>query len=130
MCTRACLVTSVVSESLQPYGLFMEFPRQEYWSGSPSPPPRNLPKPGFEPRSPALQADSLPAEPQGKSKNTRVGTYPSSSRSSRPRNRTRVSCITGGFFTDGAIRKLLGKYPLLYFLTNINNITTATNTPI
>ena len=29
--------------------------------------------PGIEPRSPALQADSLPAEPQGKPKNTRVG---------------------------------------------------------
>ena len=34
---------------------------------------RGLPKPGIEPRSPALQADSLPAEPQGKPKNTGVG---------------------------------------------------------
>ena len=34
---------------------------------------RNLPNPGIEPRSPTLQADSLPAEPQGKSKNTGVG---------------------------------------------------------
>ena len=33
----------------------------------------NLPNSGIEPRSPALQADSLPAEPQWKSKNTRVG---------------------------------------------------------
>ena len=33
----------------------------------------DLPNPGIEPRSPALQADSLPAEPQGKSKNTGVG---------------------------------------------------------
>ena len=32
----------------------------------------NLPNPGIEPRSPALQADSLPAEPQGKPKNTGV----------------------------------------------------------
>ena len=30
------------------------------------PSPGNLPNPGIEPRSPALQADSLPAEPQGK----------------------------------------------------------------
>ena len=29
--------------------------------------------PGIEPRSPTLQADSLPAEPQGKPKNTGVG---------------------------------------------------------
>ena len=33
----------------------------------------NLPNPGIEPRSPALQAHSLPAEPQGKPKNTGVG---------------------------------------------------------
>ena len=33
----------------------------------------DLPNPGIEPRSPALQADSSPAEPQGKPKNTRVG---------------------------------------------------------
>ena len=32
-----------------------------------------LPIPGIKPRSPALQADSLPAEPQGKHKNTGVG---------------------------------------------------------
>ena len=33
----------------------------------------NLPNPGIKPRSPTLQADSLPAEPQGKPKNTGVG---------------------------------------------------------
>ena len=32
-----------------------------------------LPNPGIEPRSPTLQADCLPAEPQGKPKNTGVG---------------------------------------------------------
>ena len=42
----------------------MEFSRLEYWSGYPFPSPRDLPKPGMEPTSPALQADSLPAEPQ------------------------------------------------------------------
>ena len=35
--------------------------------------PGDLPNPGIEPRSPTLQADSLPAEPLGKSKNTGVG---------------------------------------------------------
>ena len=44
----------------------MEFSRPEYWSGEPCPPPGDLPNPGIEPRSPALQVDSLPAEPQGK----------------------------------------------------------------
>ena len=46
----------------------MGFSRLEYWSGSPFPSPGDLPNPGIEPRSPALQADSLPAEPQGKPK--------------------------------------------------------------
>ena len=40
----------------------MEFSRPEYWTGSPG----NLPNPGIKPRSPALQVDSLPPEPQGK----------------------------------------------------------------
>ena len=40
--------------------------RQEYWSGLPFPSPGDLPHPGIEPGSPALQADSLPSEPPGK----------------------------------------------------------------
>jgi len=40
--------------------LSMEFSRQEYWSGLPFPSPEDLPNPGIKPRSPALQADSLP----------------------------------------------------------------------
>ena len=44
----------------------MGFSRQEYWSGLPFPSPGDLPDPGIKPRPPALQADSLPAEPQGK----------------------------------------------------------------
>ena len=39
--------------------------QQEYWSGLPFPPPGNIPDPGIEPASPALQADSLPTEPWG-----------------------------------------------------------------
>ena len=53
--------------------LSIEFPRQEYWSGLPLPSPGDLPNPGIKPRSPTLQADSLPAEPQGKPKNTGMG---------------------------------------------------------
>ena len=41
----------------------MGFSRQEYWSGLPFPSPGDLPNPAIEPGSPALQADSLPAEP-------------------------------------------------------------------
>ena len=44
----------------------MEFSRQEYWRGLPFPSPGNLPDPGIESRSPALQADTLPYEPPGK----------------------------------------------------------------
>ena len=43
--------------------LSMGFSRQEYWSGLPFPPPGDLPNPGIEPGSPALQLDSLPFEP-------------------------------------------------------------------
>ena len=50
----------------------MEFSRPEYWSGQLLPSSQDLTDPGIEHKSPALQADSLPAEPQGKSKNTRV----------------------------------------------------------
>ena len=45
----------------------MGFPRQVYWSGVPLPSPGDLPNPGIEPGSPALQADALPSEPPGKS---------------------------------------------------------------
>ena len=46
--------------------LSMGFSRQEYWSGLPFPSPGDLPDPGIEPASPALQADSLLSEPPGK----------------------------------------------------------------
>ena len=46
--------------------LSMGFSRQEYWRGLPFPSPGHLPDPGIEPMSPALQEESLPAEPPGK----------------------------------------------------------------
>ena len=45
------------------------FSRQEYWSGLPCPSLGDLPNPGIEPRSPALQEDALPSEPPGKTSN-------------------------------------------------------------
>ena len=71
-CVLSC---SVVSDSLQPHGLYPArllchgFPRQEYWSGLPFPPPGDLPNPGIKPASPlsaGLQADSLLVKPLGK----------------------------------------------------------------
>ena len=47
--------------------LAMGLPRQEYWSGLPCLPPRDLPDPGMEPTSPALAGRFLP-EPAGKPK--------------------------------------------------------------
>ena len=44
----------------------MGFCRQEYWCGWPFLSPEDLPNLGIEPRSPALQVDSLPSEPPGK----------------------------------------------------------------
>ena len=46
----------------------MGFSRQECWSGLPFPSPGDLPDPGIEPGSPALQADAFPSEPPGKPK--------------------------------------------------------------
>ena len=78
LCAVLCLVTQSCltvahglwfSRLLCPWG----FSRQEYWSGLLCPPPGHLPDPGMEPRSPALQVDSLPSEPPGKPRSTRVG---------------------------------------------------------
>ena len=44
----------------------MGFSRQEYWRGLPFPSPGDLPNPGIEPGSPALQTDALPSKSHGK----------------------------------------------------------------
>ena len=66
---------SVMSNSLQPHGLSNPWnsPGQNTGVGSLSILQRIFQNPGMEPRSPALPADSLPAEPQVKPKNTGVG---------------------------------------------------------
>ena len=80
----------------------MKFFSQEYWSGLPCPPPGDLPKPGFKPRSPALRADSLLAEPQGKPKNTGVGS---------------LSLLQRIFLTQESNRDLLHCRRILYQLS-------------
>ena len=52
----------------------MWFSRQEYWSGCPFLSPGDLPDPGMEPGSPALQADLLPSEPRRSPKPSKEGT--------------------------------------------------------
>ena len=66
---------SVVSNSLWPNGLYSPWnsPGQNTGVDSLSLIQGNLPNPGIEARTPTLQADSLPAEPQGKPKNAGVG---------------------------------------------------------
>ena len=68
-------------------------------------PPGDLPKPGIKPRSPALRADSLPAEPQGKPKKTGVGSLSLLQRifPTQESNWGLLHC--SGFFTNWAIRE-------------------------
>ena len=62
----------VMSNSATPWTVACQAPlstgfsRQEYWSGLSFPSPGDLPNPGIELESPALQLDSLPSEPPGK----------------------------------------------------------------
>ena len=106
--THVC-VCLVMSDSLQPHRLQPTrllcpwgFSRPEYWSGLPCPPPGNLPNPGIEPRSPTLQADSLPSEPSGKPKNTGVGS---------------LSLLQGIFLTQESNQGLLHYRQILYQLS-------------
>ena len=104
---------SIVSDSLQPHGLYIPWnsPGQNTGVGSLS-----LLRGSSQPRdwSLALQANSLSAEPQRKSKNTGVGSDPFSRESSQPRNRIRVSCIAGRFLTE-----LSGKWVLASYKTRM-----------
>ena len=74
-CHRLCqvLVSQLCLTLCDP----MEFSRLDYWSGQPFPSPGDLPNPGIESRSPALQTDSLPAEPQGNCWNLNSNLYDS-----------------------------------------------------
>ena len=80
----------------------MGFSRQEYWSRLPSPPPGDLPNPGIEPASPALQVDSLPSEPPGKPKTIGVSS---------------LSLLQGIFPTQKSNQSLLHCRRILYQLS-------------
>ena len=70
--SQSCLFVTPRTVACQA-SLSMGFSRQEYWSGLPFPSPEDLPNPGIKPRSPALQADSLPFELQGSPFSEREG---------------------------------------------------------
>ena len=112
--------------------LSMGFSRQEYWTGFPCPPPGDLPNPGIEPRSlmsPALVGRFFTTSPTWEAQNSSAAAAKSLQScltlcipmdssppgspvpgillwgSSQPRDRTRVSRITRGFFTSWATRR-------------------------
>ena len=64
--TQSCLTLCHPMDVACQASLSMEFSRPEYWRGLPFPSPGDLPNPGIEARSPALQVDSLPSETSGK----------------------------------------------------------------
>ena len=59
---KSCLALATPWTIAYQAPLSMGFSKLEYWSGLPFPSPEDLPDPGIEPRSPAVQADSLPTE--------------------------------------------------------------------
>ena len=61
--TKLCLTLVTPWTVAHQASLSMGFSRQGYWRGFPFPSPGDLPDPGIEPGSPALQANSLPIEP-------------------------------------------------------------------
>ena len=62
----SCLILCDPMDCSLPGSFFMQFCRQEYWSGLQCPSPGDLPNPRTEPEYTALQTDSLLSEPQGK----------------------------------------------------------------
>ena len=96
-------VTRSCSTLCHPMDCYSPWNSTEYWSGLPCPLSGDLPNPGIEPRSPALQADSLPAEPWGKPKNTGVGS---------------LSLLQGIFPTQESNRGLLHCRQILHQLSH------------
>ena len=83
--------------------------------------PGDLPNPGIKPRSPTLQIDSLPAEPQGKPKNTGMGSLSLLQQILLIQESNQGLLIAGRFFTNWALREA----PLLVCVTPNMKCTTA-----
>ena len=107
-CTGLCLVTQPCPplcdpvDCSSPSSSVHGIPQARVLSGLPCPSPGDLPNPGIEPRSPTLQADSLPSEPPRKPKNTGVGS---------------LSLLQGNFLTQEMNQGLLHCRRILYQLS-------------
>ena len=104
-----CLVAQLCSTfcnpmdgSLPGFSVHGDSPGKNTGVGCPGPPPGDLPNPGIEPRSLALQAYSLLSEPPGKPKNTGVGS---------------LFLLQGNFPTQGLKWDLLHCRQILYQLS-------------
>ena len=98
-------ICSVVSDLLRPHGLYSPWnsPGQSTGVGTerePFPSPGDLPNPRIKPRSPTLLADSLPAEPQGKPKNTGMDSLSFLQWIFPTQESNWGLCIAGRFFTN------------------------------
>ena len=98
---------SVVSDSLRPQGLYSPWnsPGQNTGVGSLSLLQGIIPTQGSNPGLPHCRRILYQLSHKGNPRMLEWVAYPFSSRSSRPRNRIRVSCIAGGFFTNWAMRE-------------------------
>ena len=101
-----CQVASVVSNSVRPHGLQptrllrpWDSPGKNTGVGCHFLLQGNIPTQGLNP-SPALQTDSLPAQLQGKPKNTGMGSLSLLQQIFLTQELNLVSCIAGGFFTN------------------------------
>ena len=91
---------TVASQAL----LSMRILMQEYWSGLPCPPPGIFPNQGLNPSLLHCRLTVYHLSYQGSPRILEWVAYPFSMGFSWPRNRTEVSCIAGGFFTNWASR--------------------------
>ena len=93
--------------------LFMEFSRQEYWSGLSFPSPGDLPAQGIEPGSSALQVDSLPSEPLGKRKCLLISRLKSPS--TVILTPKKIKSVTVSTFSPSICHQVLGTMPWSLF---------------
>ena len=115
MCVLCVLVTQLCPTLCDPMdyiacqvSLSMEFSRREYWCGLPFPSPEELPNPGIEPWSPALQADSLLFELREVCSHNYIYIYiPSCLPLPGSHSRLSQECQTG-------LPVLYGSFPLFY----------------
>ena len=105
-----CERRSVVSNSLRPHGLYSPWnsPGQNTGVGSLSLHQGVFPTQGSNPGLPHCRKVLYQLSHKGSPRILEWVAFPFSSRSSRPRNRTGVSCMAGGFFTNWAIREAHG----------------------